>query len=58
MVLVVGKVSHNETFIGRTLTLQALILMRINKNREKLIAEGAEDLPELGDKNPHFRYFL
>lgn len=32
--------------------------MAINKKRERLVTEGAEDLPELGDKNPHFRYYI
>lgn len=35
----------------------SFMLMRENKRREKLVAEGAEDQPHLGDRNPHFRYF-
>lgn len=38
------------------LTDQSWHWRRENKRRDKLVAEGALDQPELGDKNPHFRY--
>lgn len=40
---------------SKGLTDQSLHWRRENRKREKLVAEGALDQPELGDKNPHFR---
>lgn len=38
--------------------LQLVVYGRINAKRDKLVAEGAPDMPELGDANPHFRYWI
>jgi hypothetical protein len=38
-----------------TAIVMALYWRRENARRDKLVAEGALDQPELGDKNPHFR---
>jgi hypothetical protein len=47
------------TALGIALTvLQLVVYKRINKKREKLVAEGAPDMPELGDANPHFMYWI
>ena len=35
----------------------SLHLRRENKKRIELIAQGAEDRPQLGDQNPHFMYY-
>lgn len=35
----------------------SFMLKRENKRREGLIAQGAQDQPELGDMNPYFKYF-
>lgn len=35
----------------------SLMLKRENKRRDELISQGARDQPELGDENPHFKYF-
>ncbi|KAM0755613.1 MFS general substrate transporter [Meredithblackwellia eburnea MCA 4105] len=37
---------------------QAMALKRINEKRRVLVAQGAEDQPELGDENPHFVFYL
>lgn len=42
--------------MSTTLIQQSMHWRRENRQRDKLVAEGALDQPELGDKNPHFRY--
>jgi hypothetical protein len=47
------------TALGIVITVvQAAIYHMINKKREEMVRNGAEDRPELGDENPHFRFML
>jgi hypothetical protein len=38
--------------------VNASFLHLANKQKRKQIAEGAPDRPELGDRNPHFLYYI
>lgn len=40
------------------LFLLRFVLKRENKKKRELIAQGAPDEPELGDRNPHFLYYI
>jgi hypothetical protein len=47
------------TALGIFLTIgQATIYHLINKKRDEMVKNGAEDRPDLGDANPHFRFML
>lgn len=39
-------------------TAMSILLRRENREKSRLVAEGAPDQPELGDRNPHFLYFV
>ncbi|KUJ14691.1 MFS general substrate transporter [Mollisia scopiformis] len=46
------------TIMSITLTsIMSILLRRENRKKLRLIAEGAADQPELGDRNPHFLYY-
>ncbi|RFU30936.1 hypothetical protein B7463_g5423, partial [Scytalidium lignicola] len=46
------------TIMSMTLTVIMSYFLRLgNKEKRRLIAEGAPDQPELGDRNPHFFYY-
>ncbi|WWC65480.1 uncharacterized protein I303_108098 [Kwoniella dejecticola CBS 10117] len=38
--------------------VQALLIKRENERRAKIVRDGAQDLPELGDDNVHWTYLL
>lgn len=47
------------TALGLFMTcLQVFLLRRVNAKRAEMIKNGALDQPELGDANPHFKYWL
>lgn len=47
------------TVMSMSLTvIVAFFIVQGNKKKRQLIAEGAPDQPELGDRNPHFLYYL
>lgn len=52
-------ISIGCTALGLFITIAtALVLKMQNKRKERLVMEGALDQPELGDKNPHYTYWL
>ncbi|WRT68164.1 uncharacterized protein IL334_005139 [Kwoniella shivajii] len=52
-------VALGATILSMLLTaFQALMIKKENARREKLVNEGAEDRPELGDDNVHWTYYL
>ncbi|RSH95815.1 hypothetical protein EHS25_000908 [Saitozyma podzolica] len=52
-------VAVGMTLLSIVLTImQAMLIRRDNARRATLVAEGAEDLPEQGDDNVHWRYLI
>lgn len=47
------------TVMSMVLTIiMRVLLQRANKEKRRLIAEGAPDQPGLGDRNPHFIFYV
>lgn len=58
LLMAIVLVSHTRIDCSMLKNFQATHWRRENIKRDKLVAEGALDQPELGDKNPHFRLVL